>query len=328
MPGEKVTVKRKAWGDPVNNNNIWILSDESDFYSSEGFEITNEFKSLQIRPPLFDSLKISELWKESKGEGVNIGVIDNGVFNHPALNNKVVQLNSHIGSDINNHATTMACIIGASDEKSGKIGVAPMVNKIFSYQINIDDNNCNIEASELFKALDNMDKASVQIINMSFTCDRKSFFPTTESGKLVQDKINSLFQKQVILVCATGNNSKHDSPKANRFPAGYENVTSVTGFNFSGSIDSLSNCWNGVTISTLQEHYFEDNQFEKSNGTSGATAIIAGCLACVYNKLPSSKNQTLKAILSQMSLEKDPFGPFSVPKFDVEKFINFINQFV
>ncbi|HPH37522.1 MAG TPA: S8/S53 family peptidase [Sediminibacterium sp.] len=321
--GEKITLKRKAWGDAVNNNNIWILSGENQFYSSEGFEITDEFKSLPIRPPLFDFLRISDLWQISKGEGINIGVIDDGVLNHRALNNKVVQLNNHSGTNINNHGTTMACIISAFDESSGKVGIAPMVNKIFSYQINIDKKSCNIEAHDLLNALNAMETAGVEIINMSFTCDRASFFPTNSSGRLIQKKIDALSQKGVLLICATGNNRRHIDPKPDRFPAGYANVFSITGYNFSGRIDFESNCWAGVTIAALKEYYFDDDQFENSNGTSGAAAIMTGFIACVYKNLFFPKTQNLRNIFSQMPVVTDPFGSFfPVPKFETIKFIN------
>jgi hypothetical protein len=330
LPGEKIKVVNRVLGDSVFGNTEWVVTEENELYSAEGFHRTEEFKTIpffahiQNIPKVFQDMQIARLWNISRGEEINIGVIDNGVSKHPAIKGKIQELNTGVpaNDDLNNHATTMACIIGALDEDHGKIGIAPMVANIFSYKIDIK----NLGPIDLITALDAMQKAKVHVLNMSFSTDKSIFFTPNIDAVNLQKKINSLTDSGCVIVCATGN----DHGRIPEFhPAKYENVISVAGIDAGGNLDFNSNLWNGVSISLSSQHYFTDSQHELSNGTSSATAIVSGCIACVYRSLKgSNKTQAVKKIFSEFTplkhISELNQHEISIPQFNTQRFIQSI----
>jgi subtilisin family serine protease len=327
-PGDQVNVTARILGENLEGCNEWFLTDNNEFLTQLGFLLTPEIADLPYDnvPLLFTQLEISKLWSISKGEGIKIGIIDNGVAeNHPALGNRVKELNTNppFETSLENHGTTMACIIAAKEIQSGKIGISPMIENIFSYSINIE----TIDPAELVIALDLMFKQKVNILNLSFCSNRDLFFHPAPEAIALQSKIDELTNSGCIIICATGNNHRRN---LDFYPAKYKNVISVAGYDMSGEVDFDSNIWNGISISMASEqHYFSDSQqFEHSNGTSSATAIISGCIACVYNKIRGApKSQIINNIFSKLSKIKMEFnqGEITIPKFDTNTFLQQIN---
>ena len=324
-PGDSISIKSRSIGDVINGNNIWVLSDSNEFLSEEGFFITEEIKSipffahLQNIPELFKTLDINQIWGFSKGEKINIGIIDSGVANHPSLKGKVKELNGSVSEDFDGHGTTMACIISALDETKSKIGISPLVENIFSYKIDV----VKVQPKDLVIALDKLLKEKAHILNLSFSCNESSFFKPNKDAIELQNKINELVNNGCIIVCATGNNNKRNQ---DFYPAKYDNVISVAGFDTQDNLDVNSNLWSGISISMSTNHYFNDTQFKNSNGTSSATAIISGCIACVYHSLKGiNKTKALNDIFSKLKLIKTEFGPeIFVPKFSTKDFLQLI----
>ncbi len=326
VPGDKIFVKSKVIGDRINGNPAWIMTDANEFISIEGFEALEEIKSIPFfshvenAPKLFNALDISELWNISMGEGINIGIIDNGVASHPSLKSKVIELNGTIIEDLAGHGTTMACIIGALDEANGKIGVSPMIQNIFSYRLNVDE----LQPGVLMAALDKMLEAKVNVLNLSFSCNTFTFFKPRPDAVKLQEKINELVNSGCIIVAATGNDHQRNQ---DFYPAKYDNVISVAGIDNEGNLDMNSNLWNGVSISISSDHYYNDDQFKNSNGTSGATAIISGCLSCVYNSLKThDKTKAISSLLSKLPPAAIQFDgkQISIPTFNIKKFIQLL----
>jgi hypothetical protein len=89
--------------------------------------------------------------------------------------------------------------------------------------------------------------------------------------------------------------------------------------------------WNGVSICMCSNLYFDNGSLEKSNGTSGATAIMTGCIARSF-ELTKSKDKT-KLILDEFTSGKFSQIKFgndknneetNIPKFDGEIFSNLL----
>lgn len=329
IPGDKVNIKSRVIGDPVNGNYTWYLTDENELFSAEGFPVTEEMRAIPFyahqdnRPQLLIDLNISALWENtSMGEKINIGIIDNGVAHHTALKGKVTHLNAHpTNLDPNNHGTTMACIISAFDEAKEKIGIAPRAESIYSYYIDSGTGYFNGEPNDIIMALDQMVAKNVHIINMSFATNKSSFYSSKTDAVLLQEKINELKDKGCVIVCATGNNHRYD---LNFYPAKYNNVISVAGYVNENKLDWNSNIWNGVSVCMSSLNYFSDSQTLHSNGTSSAAAIISGCIACMYHKInSSSKIQNIKDIFSKLPTRLK----FQTKEITISKFeTNFILQ--
>lgn len=327
-PGKTVNAKARVIGDTVNHNSRWILTEENEFLSEEGFVRSRELSDMPIsvantgNSPLFNALKIPELWKISMGEDVKIGIIDNGV-NIPSLGNIVKHMNDHPPLVAVGHGTTMACIIGSLDEANGKIGVAPKVSGIYSYFLNVQEGICKITANDLLVALDELNQKGVKVINMSFACSEPTFMPTQPDGKKLQQKINELVKNGCLLVASCGNERVRTRDV---FPASYENVISVTGYSSSGNeLNRQSNYWPGTNLALPVSNYYSDFQTKNSNGTSSASAILSGFLACVYNHIGSEKHKIIMSAISRLDGLTDKKLRINIPRLNTDSFLHNLN---
>ncbi|MGY3054167.1 hypothetical protein ACVWYG_002370 [Pedobacter sp. UYEF25] len=273
-------------------------------------------------PKIFMDFHLGELWELPMQEGLKIGIIDTGVDEkHFALKGKVLNLNKGIPISIDgnpNHATTMACIIAGDDPENGIIGVAPGIEKIYSYTLPPD-----AATPEMFlAALKEMDSVGVQLINISYTRSDEVF----SKAKLLIEKIDELAGKGCMVICATGN-------RDNRFPffypAAYTGVISVAGHYFDRTAYIKSDFWIGVNTCMCSEYYFGEEEFEKSFGTSSATALITGCLARGYKSI-KSLNKTkyiqdeLRKFDSITFFNSQSMLTVEIPAFNVIKFIKIL----
>jgi hypothetical protein len=329
-PGKTVNVKARVIGDTVNHNSRWIVTEENQFLSEEGFVKSRELAGIPIsvantsNSPLFNTLKLPELWKVSMGENVKVGIIDTGVHNHSSLRNIVKQMNEHPTLDPANHGTTMACVIGSLDETNGKIGVAPKVSNIYSYFLDIKKECPKITAKDLIVALEEMKNNGVNIINMSFACSTPTFMLTQLDGKGLQRKINELVGNGCLLVAACGNESIRTRDV---FPASYENVISVTGHNEGGdALNESSSFWPGASVALPVSKYFTDFQSRNSQGTSSASAILAGFLACIYHQVGSEKHRIIASALNSLKTVRGDDPIINISKFNPENFLHILNM--
>ena len=175
-------------------------------------------------------MEISKLWNISKGEGINIGIVDlTGVANSPALKGRVIPLNYNINNiDTANHSTYMASIIAANDFEHGEVGVAPAVNKIFSYRIE----SASLPPKQLLDSLTAFKNTGVKIINMSIS----STSLNPEQYWELKSILDELAKSNVILISSTGN-KPINKPSV---PAALEGVISVLGYVMKDLID-----WDG-----------------------------------------------------------------------------------
>lgn len=328
-PGMQVKVKARVIGDTVNHNSRWVLTEQDEFLSEEGFPQSSELSNIPItiknsnNSPLFNALKIPELWKISMGEGVKIGIIDNGVYHHDSLRGIVTQMNDHPEITPSNHGTTMSCIIGSFDEENGKIGVAPRVSNIYSYFIDVKEELCGINARQLLIALEEMDALGINIINMSFTCRQSNFRANKKEGRELQEKITALVKKNCLLVAACGNANLRTRDS---FPASYENVISITGHDESGEIlNEGSNFWVGTNIALPVSNYFSDFQLGNAQGTSSASAIFSGFLACIYHNTIGEKHEKIISAINKLESIQDSESVINVFKFNTDKFLHNLN---
>jgi hypothetical protein len=322
-PGDKVNIKARVFGETLEGNNEWLLTDENEYFTQLGFNVPVEISDIPFEnvPLLFKQLEISKLWSLSKGEDVNIGVIDiTGVANYPALKDRVIPLNYKISdADITSHSTCMASIIGGNDIKNNEIGIAPLINKIYSYKIP----NESLTPKQLFDSLSAFIGKDVQIINMSIA---STVFNIEDYADL-KDILSQLIKADVIIVGATGNEPIHKQS----VPSALKGVISVSGFVMGDTIDwdGNSNVWDGVNISAPYNKYF-DKTFEEFKGTSNACAIISGILACSYKRILSKKDKLncKEFITNQLFSSFDkilyPVNDIRVPLYNTSQFINLL----
>lgn len=273
-------------------------------------------------PHIFKEFHLGALWQLPMQEGLKVGIIDTGVLPHSAIKQHITNLNPEVeipATEIPNHGTTMACIIAGNDPENGIIGIAPGIEEIYSYTLPGKD----AMPSMFLDALSKMEAKGVQLFNISYSQSNEVFGSAQELIAL----ISQLNEKGCVLVCATGN---HYNQFPLFYPAAYPNVISVAGLNPGLTPDIKSDFWKGVTVCMSSGHYFKKENFNKSFGTSSATALITGCIARAFK----SVKFTEKFLAFQELLKKGKPIIFSdnnvtteTPAFDGNNFYQFlINQ--
>lgn len=223
-------------------------------------------------------IQAPRFWKESRGEGVKVAVLDTGADkNHTDLKQNIVRGRNFTTSDpdawddVNGHGTHSLGVIGADDNDHGVIGVAPAA-KLYVAKTLADDGNGSI--NWMIQAIDWCIEESVDIISMSLGSQRNP-------GDVFHDAIKRARAAGIIIVAAAGNANSHIA-----WPAAYEDVIAV------GAIDStferadFSNYGNELAISApgvdILSTYPVD-RYARLSGTSMATPLVSGVIALVQS---------------------------------------------
>ncbi len=213
-------------------------------------------------------------WKETKGKGIKVGIIDTGVdYNHPDLKDRITECknftNENSDMDLNGHGTHVAGIIGASLNGIGIVGVAPEC-EIYSAKAFKKDGSADNYA--IAESLEWMIKKNVNVINMSFASEK----PSEEIYK----KIVKAYNKGIILVAAAGNDGS--TVNSIGYPAKWKEVIAVTAVDIENKHAEFSSCGKEVLVAAPgKEIYstFPGNAYKVLSGTSMSTPLIAGSVA-------------------------------------------------
>lgn len=175
-------------------------------------------------------MNIQEAYKKDvTGKGVKIAIADSGVAGHSDL--KIVDqhiVNDNVSNltDNNGHGTHVAGIVGAADNGSGAIGVAPNVQM---YSIKLDDDEGKLYASDMLNGLRWALENNIDIYNASFG--------NSLNSPIYQAAIDAAYEKGLMIVAATGNESEGKVG----FPAAYDNVIAVGSIGSNGTLEYYSN---------------------------------------------------------------------------------------
>ena len=209
----------------------------------------------------FKLLNISSLWKYSKGEGINVAILDTGIdYTHNNLRNSIKDGINFTTNDPNDfmdrygHGTFCAGIIGSNIN-----GIAPSCN-IYSIKV-VNDGG---EGSEdwiiqgLLWCLQN----KMDIVSMSLAYKKHN-----ESIHLIIKKMN---RYGIIVVAANNNEAIPD------YPALYSEVISCS--NISNNIKDIIIPGDNVLSTYLY------NSFNRNSGSSFSCAYMTGIIALLQKK--------------------------------------------
>ena len=209
----------------------------------------------------FKLLNISSLWQYSKGEGINIAILDTGIdYTHNNLKNCIkgginfTTNNENDFMDRYGHGTFCAGIIGSNIN-----GIVPLSN-IYSVKV-VNDDGEGLEdwiKDGLLWCLQN----KINIVSMSLAYKKHN-----ESIHLMIKKIN---RYGIIVVAANNNETILD------YPATYPEVISCS--NINKNIKDIVVPGDNVLSTYLY------NSFNRNSGSSFSCAYVTGIIALLQKK--------------------------------------------
>lgn len=225
------------WIDP--SKTILLGVSESDLGTTENAaEGTKNLAGLQWG---MHTIQVEEAWKQSKGKGVRIAIIDNGIdADHQDLKANVNTALSksfvptedwEVQQDFGfNHGTHIAGIIAANDDQQGTHGIAPeaelLALKVASEKTGSGDFSWLLEAI-VYAADQQVDIANVGLGRL-FTKEGPQGMRAQEMKQMIEVTASYANKKGVTLIAPAGDDNKNIDDCCLYFPAHAEPFLTVS----------------------------------------------------------------------------------------------------
>ncbi len=195
----------------------------------------------QVVPYGIDLVRAREVWPVSRGEGINVVVVDTGIdYTHPELSPVYAGgFNELTGStdpkDDNGHGTHVSGTIAAADNNIGVVGIAPHVKL---WAVKVLDSTGSGSSTDIISALDWVEQQKTAmggdwVLNFSLGSSTPDVAERAAFQKAVSDGL---------LICAaSGNDSTSMVPAPVGYPAGYDGVMAIGAIDSTKTIASFSN---------------------------------------------------------------------------------------
>ncbi len=277
-PGSVLEVDGTLYnGDDYDGNTLWYKDLLDNYYWSggifneRGVEVDDDLGGL---PWNIKNFGIHELWSRSKGEGVDIAVLDTGCYEHPNFKDQIKSRRNFLSltndvQDYAGHGTHVTGII-ASNGKNKVFGVSPKVRlHIGKIAYGTKEGlNPNVVASAI-----NWYSEKVDIISMSLGFQSKQ--------PIIEEAIKNC---KALIVAAFGNDERQVR-KSGDYPALYDKCLSVGSLTYANNKTLLSNDTirkPGLSITApgvnILSTYLNDG-YQTLSGSSMATPYVSGTLA-------------------------------------------------
>jgi len=231
-----------------------------------------------------------------KGTGVKVVCIDSGIdYTHPELSARYSGGWDFVNDDGDprddyGHGTQVAGIVGAADDDTGIVGVAPEAN-LYAYKV--FDASGNGSYSDVIAALGRAITDGIDVVNMSLGSQQ-------DPGQAFRDACNSAVAAGLLLVASAGNFGTFDGTGDNiTYPAQYSSVLAVGATMneddlrayFSGTGPELDLMAPGYEIYTTD--LFGGYTYE--TGTSVAAPFVTGTAALFIHNGVSDVSNALRS---------------------------------
>ncbi|GAA4202014.1 hypothetical protein GCM10022252_57590 [Streptosporangium oxazolinicum] len=276
---------------------------------------------------VLEMLNAEGAWKVTKGSGVIVALVDSGVDDQVAeLQGRVIS-GPDMGSvrfdrdtpDAGRHGTAMASLIaGAGKGEEGLLGVAPEA-RILSLPLIVEERPEDGSAlpdedlrsgndSPLARAIRYAADHGAKVVSMSLG----AYGPHRSEREAVAYALS----RGVVLVAAVGNDGDSQYAMDNatsfwNFPAGYSGVIGV------GAVDDLGRAatFSSDNLSVLVAApgvgvpvVVPGGEYGSSEGTSSATALVAGVAALIKAKYPDISPQMVSQALTSTATARPAAG--------------------
>jgi len=292
-------------------------------------------------------MNVTQAWEKTRGSSqVVVAVVDTGIdIDHPDLKNNLWvneaeaqgqpgvddDGNGYVddvhgwdfvhhrpnGQDDNRHGTHCAGIIGAQDNETGSVGVAPQVKLMSLKFLSASGSGDTLAAFRAIRyAIDN----GAHIISNSWGGGGHSSF--------LSEVIAEAIAKGIDVVAAAGNNSMSNDYFPN-YPARYPGVIAVGSTDESDHMSSFSNYgFHSVMLSAPGSSIYSTvntGRWGHLSGTSMAAPQVSGALALARALKPDASSVDLQEALCDTS-KKILTDRFQCGRMDVGAFVNRVQE--
>lgn len=254
---------------------------------------------------VFDTISSSEIidygvklieaekqWKETKGSGINVAILDTGIdYNHIDLKDRVKGGINFTTPDKNDymdrqgHGTHCAGIVAASINNYGIIGVAPEANL---YAVKVLNDQGMGSLNWMIKGIEWCIENNIHVISMSLG----SNVPNSS----LHNVIKKAYKKGIIMIAAAGNDANGMVDTVD-YPAKYPEVIAVAAIDPNEQLGKFSSRGTDVEVAAAGVEVIStylNNSYAKLSGTSMACPHIAGAVAILLAKGLNRYNRLLK----------------------------------
>ncbi|WP_143049775.1 S8 family serine peptidase [Asanoa ishikariensis] len=227
-------------------------------------------------------LNVEAAQQVSKGDGVEVAIVDTGVDPHRDLDNNlrpgaVVDPRSPTGdgrTDSDGHGTAMAGLIAAHGRgPDGALGIAPRSQIV---PVTISSSGEPVSPDVAAAGIEWATTRHVEVINLSYSGGPSSS---------LREAVERAIEEDIVVVAAVGNRPS----RGVEFPAMYPGVLAVGAVDKSGSIADISVTGQGVVLTAPGVDIHSTSrrdQYQRADGTSDAAAIVSGAVALVRSRFP------------------------------------------
>ena len=232
------------------------------------------------------------------GLGVKVAILDTGIAPHEDLvvagGASFVSYTTSYADD-QGHGTHVAGIIGARNNTTGIVGVAPNASL---YAVKVLQSDGTGYLSDLVAGVEWAISNKMDIINMSLGTPTDSY--------TMHQVIDKAYANGVLVVAAAGNAGGDGTKNTVEYPAKYSSAIAVAATDSSNLRASFSSTGSEVEVSApgvgILSTYL-NNGYVTMSGTSMATPFVAGQLALLKQANPTASYVNLRAMLDKNVLD-------------------------
>jgi subtilisin len=211
-------------------------------------------------------------WKQTKGQGIKVAVIDTGISSkHPDLRGQVkgrvtIASKGEGSTRMDGHGTHVAGTIAAIANRRGIVGVAPAV-ELYDVRAFAADGTATI--ADIVEGINWSVENGMHVINMSFG--------TPEDNYALHHAVKQAARAGIVMVASAGNNG--GKPE---YPAAYREVVAVGAIDRDNRLASFSSRGPGIDVFAPGvgiKSTWLNGSYRVLDGTSMAAAHISGLYA-------------------------------------------------
>lgn len=271
--------------------------------------------------------------KKYLGDGVCAAILDTGIARHPDLKERIAGFKDFTGKtsqsrDDSGHGTHVAGILAGDGRASGGVyaGMAPRANLLVGKVLDREGNgNIGNVLKGIDWILENQEQSQVRIVNISVGTQPEL---AREQKRIFLEAVEHMWDRGLVVVVSAGNYGPGAGTVA--VPGNSRKVITVgvpdtqarpvtgrkSNVNYSGR-GPTGECvvkpdvfapGTGIISCNARYGYPGEHAYIMKTGTSMATPVVSGAIACLLSKYPDMTNVEVKLKLRESCVNSPGCG--------------------